>query len=320
VGDQTGIQWTDATWNPVVGCTKVSEGCRNCYIERTPPFRVAGMRFEGPAGPGEPGATTGVLLHPDRLDQPIRWRRPRRVFVNSLSDLFHQEVPSAFIVKVFATMALADHHIFQVLTKRPARMRALISNPAFEREVRRQIVLSPTPRLQVGWPLANVWLGVSVEAQDVTWRIPLLRRTPAALRFLSCEPLLGPVSLIGDDRGWLRPGGIDWIIGGGESGPDARPMHPVWLRLLVDQAAAAEVAMFVKQFGGWRPASVDADDLEVLEATRSLDASGAWADGVGATTAEMVWSGSREHNGDPDAPWWPTWAKVRQFPEVVVAA
>lgn len=290
MGDKTGIQWTEATWNPVVGCTKVSEGCRHCYIERTPPFRVAGMRFEGPAGPGEPGATTGVVLHPDRLDQPLRWRRPRMIFVNSLSDLYHPQIPTSFIAQVFATMALAPHHIFQVLTKRPARMRALISNPAFVHQVGKVAGL-PT----ITWPLPNVWNGVSVEDQPVTHRIPLLLRTPSAVRFLSCEPLLGPVSLIG--RGWLER--LDWIIGGGESGPNARPMDPAWLRLLVDQTAAAGVAMFVKQFGAYHP----------LAGEPRL--------GSGPL---LVHDGPREHNSNPDADWWPGWARVREFPARMAAA
>ena len=327
MGDKSGIQWTEATWNPVTGCTKVSEGCRHCYIERTPPFRMAGMRFEGPAGPGEPGATTGVLLHADRLTQPIRWRRPRMIFVNSLSDLYHPDIPTNFIARVWATMALAPHHTFQVLTKRPARMRALLANGAFSRQV---AVLAELPALS--WPLPNVWNGVSVENQPATHRIPLLLQTPSAVRFLSCEPLLGPVSLIGDDRGWLRhPGGIDWIIAGGESGPSARPMHPAWLRLLVDQAAAHQVAMFVKQFGAWRyiyeadswlaeqiarEAGTDPADRHPEVPWRALEPDGSLVDIPTPNSATVARYGG--HNSDPTD--WPAWARVRQFPGEVVAA
>src|SRR6266540_5983955 len=130
MSDKSQIQWTDATWNPVTGCTKVSEGCRRCYIERTVPYRTQQRRFAGPNGPAEPGATTGVVLHPERLGQPLRWARPRRVFVNSLSDLFHPEVPNGFVLDMFTVMANARQHTFQVLTKRPWRMRSLLASSA----------------------------------------------------------------------------------------------------------------------------------------------------------------------------------------------
>ncbi len=271
MGDNSLIQWTDATWNPVTGCTKVSDGCARCYIERTIPFRTQHRRFAGPNGPDQPGATTGVLLHPERLDQPLRWRRARRVFVNSLSDLFHPQVPDAFVLDVFTVMANARQHTFQVLTKRPGRMRSLLANPAFGNRVR--------DRVMGTWPPRNVCLGVSVEDQRAAeLRIPVLLATPAAVRFLSCEPLLGPVHLttwlpaarvvcaraagpltpgdlaaIGQFAHLLRRAGgqptIDWLIVGGESGLGARPMDLAWARSLIQQCRAAGVAAFVKQLG-----------------------------------------------------------------------
>ena len=250
MADKTKIEWAESTWNPVTGCTKVSPGCANCYIERTPPFRMEGRWFVKGAIP--------VRLHPDRLDVPLRWRKPRRVFVCSLADLFHEDVPDAFIDQVFATMALAPQHTFQCLTKRPERMRAYLTGkelPVYFHDGS----LSPRPADRptkvlwaaqqmcddgapykeyligddMDWPLPNVWLGVSVENQRMAdERIPVLLDTPAAVRFLSCEPLLGPLDL----RPWLERrvlhspdlGGvgtnsyaprIDWVIVGGESGP-----------------------------------------------------------------------------------------------------
>ena len=287
MGDKSRIEWTDATWNPVTGCTKVSPGCENCYIARTPPFRMAGRKFaktcgedgcSGHAYLGDGiGATTGVQLHPDRLDQPLRWAKPRRVFVNSLSDLFHADVPDEYIARVFAVMALTPRHTFQVLTKRHGRMRALLSSGLFRRSMYAALVrlnhttVDATP---IAWPLPNVWMGVSVEDQKrADLRIPALLDTPAAVRFLSCEPLLGSVDLrlveyVGEDcRGCsgllspahepgnhLAPGewsGIDWVIAGGESGKDARPMHPNWARSLRDQCNEAGVPLLFKQWGEW---------------------------------------------------------------------
>jgi protein gp37 len=210
----TGIEWTDATWNPVTGCTKVSPGCAHCYIERTPAFRIAGRHFVRGAIP--------IAVHDNRLEQPLHWRKPRRVFVNSLSDLFHDEIPVAFIARVFATMERAHWHRFQVLTKRSARLCELV------------------PQLQ--WP-RNVWQGVSVENAAHAHRISDLRRVPAAVRFLSIEPLLGPIPDLPLD-------GIDWVIVGGESGPVRRPIDPAWVRDIRNQCVAAGVAFFFKQWGG----------------------------------------------------------------------
>jgi protein gp37 len=255
VGDKSGIEWTEATWNPVTGCTKVSPACANCYIARTPPFRMHGRQFVKGHIPLE--------FHENRLDQPLRWRKPRRIFVNSLSDLFHEDVPDLFIDRVFAVMALCRQHTFQVLTKRPARMRGYFDRPGKHADVavevfKRFTVLREAERHSraVPWPLPNVWLGVSVENQHFAdERIPLLLQTPAAVRFLSCEPLLGPIDLaltrLRVCRNEDPP--LDWVIAGGESGHGARPMYPEWARAIRDQCVAAGVPFFFKQWGEWRP-------------------------------------------------------------------
>ena len=243
MAEHSAIEWTDATWNPTTGCTKVSPACANCYIERTLPFRVRGRKFIKGDIP--------VELHPGRLNAPLKRRKPTMYFVNSLSDLFHADIPEEFIERVFDTMALTPRHTFQVLTKRPERMRQLVETFASKH----------TAPDGSGWPLPNVWLGVSVENQHFAdERIPLLLETPAAVRFISAEPLLGPVDL----RDWpkmfrndhvLDPTGIaynslDWVIVGGESGPRLRPTDPAWIRLLRDQCVAAGVPFFFKQWGG----------------------------------------------------------------------
>ena len=212
------IEWTDKTWNPVTGCTKVSAGCKNCYAERLFPRPYPGRAF------------TDVRLHPERLRQPFHWRKPRRVFVNSMSDLFHEAGPDEFLDQVFAVMALRPRHVFQCLTKRPERMQRYLNSRAksveyWERQARE---FGYTFKFQwegevIGtcpFPLPNVWLGVSVEDQEAAdARIPLLLETPAAIRFLSCEPLLGRIDLRLDQ--YKR---LDWVIVGGESGPRARSM------------------------------------------------------------------------------------------------
>jgi protein gp37 len=209
-----GIEWTDATWNPVTGCTKVSPACAHCYIERTPPFRIAGRHFVRGAIP--------IICHADRLGHPLAWRTPRRVFVNSLSDLFHEAIPLPFLHAVFATMCRARQHQFQVLTKRAARLAAL------------------APSLP--WP-ANVWMGVSVENARFLDRVARLRTVPAQVRLLSLEPLLGPLPHLPLD-------GVHWVIVGGESGPVRRRTDPAWVRDIRDQCRAAGVAFFFKQWGG----------------------------------------------------------------------
>ena len=240
----TGIEWTDRTWNPLTGCTKVSPGCDHCYA------KTMHERFHGP------GSFDTITLHPDRLGQPSRWRKPSRVFVNSMSDLFHQDVPDEYIARVFSAMRCTPKHTFQVLTKRHARMRSLMNSEAFRERVWELGGVggrfgAKYPHLRT-WPTPNVWLGVSVE--DQKWadiRIPALLDTPAAVRFLSCEPLLGPVDL----NPWLQcpdcgqNHGLRWVIVGGESGRGARPMHPDWARSLRDQCVAAGVPFLFKQWG-----------------------------------------------------------------------
>jgi protein gp37 len=319
MGTKTGIEWTDATWNPIIGCSRVSEGCRNCYAEG-----IAG-RF----GQGKPtvysGLTqivngravwTGKIAETKQLLQPLSWRQPKRVFVNSMSDLFHENVTDEQRDKIFAVMALCPQHTFQVLTKRPERMLAYLTYhfevghpgprecvfgmvqqmPGYDREHPKWIRLAANA-FNVR-PLPNVWLGVSIENQAAAdERIPLLLKTPAAVRFISAEPLLGPVDLtrikwekIGvikqdyerlgveaptemwstNDALESRPAdewnkakiGLDWVICGGESGAHARTMHPDWARSLRDQCHAAGVPFFFKQWGEWAPTT----DPEIAKA------------------------------------------------------
>lgn len=271
----TGISWTDETWTVVTGCSKVSAGCQHCYAERLAP-RLAAM---GKAGYTDKpwtakNASENVTLHPERLEQPLRWKKPRRIFVTSMGDLFHEQVPDEFIDRVFAVMALATRHTFQVLTKRPQRMAEYLNARDWQLRVDQQIVIrflkhSPRERdskfVWRGPVLPNVWLGTSVEDQRAAdERIPHLLRTPAAVRFLSCEPLLGRVELPclnGWDTahavkwlGWpiLGTDGIGWVIAGGESGPNYRPLDLDWVRSLRDQCLAAGVPFFYKQASGPR--------------------------------------------------------------------
>lgn len=266
MADKTGIEWTEATWNPISGCAKVSQGCKHCYAERDW-ARLAHL----PAYKGR--AFTDVACHPERLDQPLRWNRPRLIFVNSMSDLFHPDVPDSFIDKVFAVMALAKHHTFQVLTKRPERMRDYLicgGGSCINVGIRQAIEQMGYHDIgAVGKALPNVWLGVSVEDQEAAdKRIPILLDTPAAVRWVSMEPLLGPVDLFHVQDGQFtfnalskkegiayRATGLDWVVVGGESGPKARPMHPSWARSLRDQCAAADVPFLFKQWGEWVPRS-----------------------------------------------------------------
>jgi protein gp37 len=290
MGDRTGIEWTDATWNPVTGCTKVSLGCKHCYARRQFPRVYGARRFED------------VRVHPERLDQPIRWARPRRIFVNSMSDLFHEDVPVAFLDEVFEVMAATPRHRFQILTKRPSLALAYIRRANWGLD-----------------QLSHVWFGVSVEDQQTAnERIPLLLAMPTALRFLSVEPLLGPVRLRMLETGksalgeqlyldaltgaWtaestatmteqpLAPAtehpsrgevmrrvvaappaplpsslpAVDWVIVGGESGPRARAMAPAWPRSLRDECSSADVPFFFKQWGEWAPADQVPDEIRGL--------------------------------------------------------
>jgi protein gp37 len=209
MSDRSRIEWTDATWNPVTGCTAVSAGCANCYARRI------AQRFHGPRG-------FDVTLHPNKLDLPRHWRKPRRVFVNSMGDLFHKDVPTAFILDVFRVMNECPQHTFQVLTKRPERMAEL------------------APRL--AWT-PNIWAGVTVENQEAVGRVSLLRSVPATVRFLSCEPLIGPIDT-------LPLVGIHWVIVGGETGPGSRPMEESWATTIRERCHTADVPFFFKGHGG----------------------------------------------------------------------
>jgi protein gp37 len=220
VADGSAIEWTEATWNPVTGCTKVSPGCAHCYAE------AFAERWRGVSDhPYEQGFA--LRLWPSRLEQPLKWSRPRMIFVNSMSDLFHEDIPSEYIRDVFDIMRRADHHTFQILTKRHERLAEL------------------APELP--WP-SNVWMGVTIENRRFVHRADFLRRVPSAVRFISAEPLLGPLER-------LDLSGIDWLIAGGESGPKHRPVKAEWLRYLRDRCGAEGVAYFFKQWGGRRPKS-----------------------------------------------------------------
>ncbi len=210
------IEWTDATWNPVTGCTEISPGCDHCYA------RTFAERFRGvPGHPYEQGFD--LKLWPGRLELPLKWRQPRRIFVNSMSDLFHEAVPDDTIQAIFQVMAQADHHIFQLLTKRPRRMAEMAAS--------------------LPWP-AHIWAGTSVELDRYTWRANhCLRRVPAAVRFVSAEPLLGSLPSLQLDH-------LQWVITGGESGPRHRPCDLQWVRALRDRCQEAGVAFFLKQWGG----------------------------------------------------------------------
>ncbi|MFF7476608.1 DUF5131 family protein [Streptomyces sp. NPDC008092] len=271
----TSIEWADKTWSPIIGCDRVSPGCDSCYaistarIRESNPHPSIATAFAGTTQHTDHGVDWSgqVNLLNHRLTEPLRWKTGRKVFVNSLSDLFHKNVPDEFIAKVFAVMALTPQHSYQVLTKRHARMRSLVGNPEFEKQVDYELLHFPPfadPKLtrrswplpKAGWPLPNVWLGVSVENQQwADLRIPALLNTPAAVRFLSCEPLVGPVTLadhwIGSDPYRRDEPSISWVIAGGESGPKARPMHPDWARTLRNQCAAASIPFLFKQWGTW---------------------------------------------------------------------
>jgi protein gp37 len=298
MGDKTNIEWTDATWNPVRGCSRISEGCRHCYAE------VVAARFSGdeqayaglaeyvarPDGSRE-ARWTGEITVGHNMELPLRWKRSRRIFVNSTSDLFHEKLAREDIATVFG-VAIAAHylrgHTLQILTKRADKMQAVLTDPAFWEQVNIEANMNvmeevdPLDRRRddaratmpddfgPNNPPPGIWLGVSVEDQQrANERIPLLLETPAAKRFLSCEPLLGPVDLTNlcspdaNTHGWsaiwkgnaIGRAWIDWVIVGGESGPNARPMHPDWARSLRDQCQAEGVPYFFKQWGEWVPTS-----------------------------------------------------------------
>lgn len=229
MGDGSSIEWTDATWNPVTGCDRVSPGCTNCYaLSLARRLKAMGNpRYQVYGHPKSSGTGFGLTLHHDVLGLPLRWSRPRFVFVNSMSDLFHPRVPREFVRSVFGVMGEAGQHTFQVLTKRPERMAALLAE------------LQPEP-------LPNVWLGTSIESDAYARRASALRSTPAAVRFLSLEPLLGPLPSLDLTQ-------VDWVIVGGESGVHHRPLDLGWVRELRDRCVAADIPFFFKQVGGRTP-------------------------------------------------------------------
>lgn len=329
MADATGIEWADATWNPVVGCSIVSPGCTHCYA-----MRFAAARLDGnPNTPHYAGTTkrvNGNAVWSDRivpatdhiLTQPLRWKKPRRIFVNSMGDLFHEGVLPSWLDRVFAVMALAPWHTFMVLTKRPDRARDYLSKADVGQCIAAASVDLPCEDELIrvpSIPLRNVWLGASVEDQPRgNERVPQILDTPAAVRFLSCEPLIAHVDLT-TGRHWLGDfetdnngpilRGIDWVIAGGESGKDARPMHPDWARALRDQCAAAGVPFFFKQWGEWAPRGCthglwltaegdlfgpgDASDLRVGDGCAGIDR-------VGKAAAGRTLDG-RTHDDFPDS-------------------
>jgi protein gp37 len=282
MADKSRIEWTEATWNPTTGCDRVSPGCDHCYaMTLAPRLKAMGSkRYQRDGDPRTSGPGFGLSLHSDTVSLPLRWTKPRRIFVNSMSDLFHDDVPPRFIAEVFSVMARTPQHTFQLLTKRHGRMRSLLSGDLYDLMVR-ELTTIDGPPTGLTWPLPNVWLGVSVE--DQKWagiRIPALLDTPAAVRWLSMEPLLGPVDLTvvpGLDGQWGHAGRhhgsgapdcprdlhhhhddrcrfpLDWVVVGGESGLASRPMQVDWARSLRDQCTSAGVPFFFKQWGGRTP-------------------------------------------------------------------
>jgi protein gp37 len=227
MASKTGIEWTEVTWNPTTGCDRVSPGCDNCYA-LTLAKRLKAMgsdKYQNDGNPVTSGPGFGITLHEKALAQPFGWKTPRTVFVNSMSDLFHAKVPLDFVRRVFDVMQQTPQHTYQVLTKRSSRL----------------------PRIaeKLDWP-SNLWLGVSVENEEYLHRVDHLRQVPAAVRFLSCEPLIGSLAA-------LNLSGIDWVITGGESGPNARPLDPSWVREIRDNCMEQNVPFFHKQWGGRTP-------------------------------------------------------------------
>ena len=332
------IEWTDETWNPTTGCTKVSQGCKHCYAETFAKRKLGAFADHASYNEGEDWAIerkfTDVRCHPERLDQPLRWKRPRMVFVNSMSDLFHEDVPADFIAQVWITMARTPQHTFQVLTKRPERMRRLLTSAeplsdfsvlpdaVHEIEVLDRIEAGGGGTVEYRWPLPNVWLGVSVEDQATAdERIPILLDTPAAVRFVSYEPALGPVDFtdltVANGEQWnaldryeaadAEPGSpnttLDWLIVGGESGPHARPFDIQWARDTIRQCREAGVPVFCKQLGA-RPV------YQISTHTPERDEPGRrhlW-DHPHGYTLDL-----RDRNGR-DMSEWPGHLRIREFP------
>jgi protein gp37 len=341
------IEWTDRTWNPVRGCSVISPGCTNCYaMKQAHRFSGEGRAYFGltkqtKAGPQWTGQVRCV---DSALEEPLRWRTPSRIFVNSMSDLFHENVPDSFIAAVFAVMGAASRHTFQVLTKRPEgmrrwfeTMRSDVAGRLFDAAVAAGVDSTTFDNGFPGWPLPNVWLGVSVESQKYAdERIPLLLQTPAAVRFISAEPLLGPVDLrrfIGgeDADGYCVRCGcafeegvthdecppgfgprLDWVIVGGESGPSARPCALEWIESIVAQCRRAAVPVFVKQLGAF----VVSEHRTMDEDTRSVFRQDIQAACLKAPNGEYwAWrAGLRDKKGG-DLSEFPAELRIREFPE-----
>jgi len=278
----TKIEWTEVTWNPTTGCDRISPGCDHCYaLTLAKRLKAMGQaKYQRDGDPRTSGPGFGVTMHEDVLEEPLRWRSPRTVFVNSMSDIGHARISRGFVARTWAVMALARRHTFQVLTKRPKRLAMLLADPGFVSEMGRhatELIASrawqrwqldlgserlagdsglgggwtatPTRRGNLWsppWPPPNVWVGTSIEDDDYTWRADLLRQVPASVRFLSLEPLLGPVPS-------LDLTDIDWVIVGGESGPGFRPLDLAWVRDLRDRCLGLQIPLFFKQVGGPTP-------------------------------------------------------------------
>lgn len=315
MGDKSKIGWTDATWNPTTGCTKVSPGCKLCYAKHQEWPRLSanqktayyGRRFED------------VQCHPERLDQPLRWTKPRLIFVNSMSDLFHESIPFEFIDQVFAVMATCPDHIFQVLTKRPARMLRYMNETTRHRRglagrshmIAEQIIETdcrghdplvwddPDDLANLSqWPLPNVWLGVSVENQEqADLRISLLRQCPAGVRWISAEPLLERLRLVD------HVADLDWVVVGGESGRHARPCHVDWILGLLGECKMADVPCFVKQLGGF----------PIEDYTRACDG---WPPSVDFNFTKPGFSPCLDRKGK-DLSLWPKFLRVQEYPRAV---
>jgi protein gp37 len=362
---KTGIEWTDSTWNPIRGCTRVSEGCRHCYAEVVAArFSGPGQAYEGLArrtSTGEARWTGKIMFVEKHLLDPLRWREPRKIFVNSMSDLFHEGVPDEELDRIFAVMALAHHHTFQVLTKRPERMRAYLSSSSWPRNIgaaadaimdglrgsAKSIAIDATAHHFLWFenpdlnddrtyrfklkdePLRNVWLGTSVENQETAdERIPILLDTPSAVRFLSCEPLLGPIEFplpCAGSRFWTD---LHWVIVGGESGAKARPCDVSWIRSIVAQCAQAKVPCFVKQMGKWITGNHQGDGAAGFD-TGFVVNRWLFPDGsvfvppiIGARAHERPGSAIAFGNCDTHGGNWNEWPRdlrVREFPAEVAA-
>lgn len=285
---KTSIEWTDENWNFLRGCSRKSPGCANCYAESIARrFCGPGLQYEGLIG--KHGQYNGKIMQvPEKLQEPLSWKKPRKVFVCSTSDLFHENVPFDYIDRAFAVMSTCPQHTFQILTKRPERMREYMLN--HEVCVRDCVKYDLEVAEAMQRPLPNVWLGVSIEDQATAdERIPLLLQTPAAVRWVSAEPLLGPVNMTWVDRsdGMMveKFPCIDWVVAGGESGAKARPTHPEWVRSIRDQCVAAGVPFLFKQWGKFAPNWLNDDNGNKIQETEWMDPvgkkkSGRMLDGV----------------------------------------